>query len=444
MSIEVCTIGGFSKTEGNSLAIKIDQEVIILDMGLCMEDYVKFQDDFEDVSSKTYKTLLKAKAVPDYNFIEDWKNKVIAIIPSHGHLDHVGAIPFAAALFPQALVISTPYTIEVLKSILQDEKRQLENNLITVEPNGVYQVSDKIKIEFVHTTHSIPHTAILVVHTAYGKIMYANDFKLDKTPILGNKPNYKRIKELGTEGIKLLVMNCLYAHEQKKCPSESVARQMLKEVILGTNSQGKAVFVTTFSSHIARLKSIIEIGKKLNRKIVFLGRSLDKYISAAERIDLVNFSKDITLEKYTDKVIQKLKQIQKTGREKYLVVCTGHQGEPRAILSKIVRGELPFQFADGDMVIFSCAVIPVEVNIQNRNKLDLALANRNVRIFKDVHVSGHGALEDHRELTSMVRPENIIPVHAGAKKAQIIKDLAAKMGYQNTFLMEDGKRMVFK
>ncbi len=441
MPIEICTIGGFSKTEGNSVAVKIDEQVIILDMGLSMADYVKFQEDFEDITTKTYKTLLKARAVPDYGFIEDWKDKVIAIIPSHGHLDHVGAIPFAASLFPHAPVISTPYTIEVLRTILDDEQIQLTNNLTTVDLNQTYPLSKDIKIEFVHITHSIPHTAILVLHTPYGKVMYANDFKLDDTPILGQKPNYKRIKELGDEGVKLLIMNCLYAPEKKKCPSESVARQMLKDIMLGTNSRGKAMFVTTFSSHIARLKSIIELGKKLNRKIVFLGRSLDKYISAAEKISLVNFSQDIIQEKYTDKVIKRLRQIQKSGKDRYLVVCTGHQGEPRAILSKIARGELPFTFGDGDMVIFSCAVIPVEVNIKNREKLEAALSKDNVRIFKDVHVSGHGHLEDHRELLEMVKPENIIPVHAGPEKAEIIKELAAKMGYKNTFVMEDGKRI---
>src|SRR3989344_5189578 len=122
MPIEVCCIGGFSKTEGNSVAIKIDDQVIILDMGLSMDNYVKYQEDFEDVSTKTYATLLKAEAVPDYNSIRDWKDQVIGIIPSHGHLDHVGAIPFAATMFPEVPIISTPYTIEVLKTILQDER----------------------------------------------------------------------------------------------------------------------------------------------------------------------------------------------------------------------------------------------------------------------------------------------------------------------------------
>lgn len=441
MPIEVCCIGGFSKTEGNSTAIKIDDKVIILDMGLSMDNYVKFQEDFEDVTTKTYSTLLKADAVPDYDYIKDWKDKVIAIIPSHGHLDHVGAIPFAATLFPSAPVISTPYTIEVLKSILQDENIKLNNNLITIGLNETYKISDEMKIEFVNITHSIPHTAILVLHTKYGKIMYANDFKLDDQPVLGNKPNYKRIRDLGKEGIKLLIMNCLYAHEKKKCPSESVAKQMLKDVLLGVDSKDKAIIVTTFSSHLARLKSVIELGQKLNRKIVFLGRSLDKYVMAGERIDLIDFTSQIIIEKYKDKVIKRLKQIQKAGKGKYLIVCTGHQGEPRSVLSLISKKELPFKFDNGDIVIFSCGIIPVEINIQNRRRLENALGKDNIRIFRDVHVSGHGALEDHRELIDMVKPENIIPVHAEPAKAEIIKELAAKMGYKNTYVMEDGKRI---
>jgi ribonuclease J len=440
MSLDVCAIGGFSKTEGNSVAIKVDDEVILLDMGLSMENYIKFQEDLEDVSTKTYRSLLNANAVPDYRFIKDWRDKVIAIIPSHGHLDHVGAIPFAAKVFNNVPVISTPYTIEVLRSILQDEHIELENELISIELNGSYKVSDKIKVEFVNITHSILHTAILVVHTPYGKIMYANDFKLDDTPVLCKKPNYKRIKEVGSEGVKLLIMNCLYAHKNEHCASESVAKQKLKEVML-TNSKGKAMIVTTFSSHLARLKSIIEMGKKMNRKIVFLGRSLEKYVSAAERINLVNYSKDVSIEKYKDQVVKKLKQIQKEGKDKYLIVCTGHQGEPRAILSRISRGELPFRFSDGDIVIFSCAVIPVEINIQNREKLESALAKDNVKMFKGIHVSGHGHLKDHRSLIEMVKPKNIMPIHAEPAKAKIIKKLALEIGYKNTHVMEDGKRL---
>ena len=443
MPIEICTIGGFDKTEGNSVAIKVDDEVVILDMGLGMENYIRFQEDLEDFSTKTYKILLNAGAVPDYSFIKDWRDKVIAIIPSHGHLDHVGAIPFGAPLFPNALIISTPYTIEVLKNILYDEKIKLSNPLIVTNLNSSYKISEKITVELVNVTHSIPQTAIVVLHTPYGKVVYANDYKFDQQPVLGKAPNFVRLKELGNEGVKVLFINCLYTNERKKTPSESVAKQMLKDVMLSVQSEGKAIIVTTFSSHLARLKSIIEMGHKLDRKIVFLGRSLMKYITAGENINLINYSSQGMMLKKRDQIEKVLRKIQKNGRDKYLIICTGHQGEPQAILSRIARGELDFKFKPGDIVIFSCQVIPVDVNQENRAKLEANLHAKNVRIFKDVHVSGHGALEDHRDLLELIKPEHIIPIHVGEEKAEMLAEFAASLGFKNSHVSKDGKRWSF-
>ncbi|HLD00636.1 MAG TPA: RNase J family beta-CASP ribonuclease [Candidatus Nanoarchaeia archaeon] len=446
MSIEVCTLGGFSDTGRNSTAIKIDDEVIILDMGLHMENYIQHTEDREDVSSKTYSELLKVQAVPDYGPIEDWKDKVKAIIPSHGHLDHMGAIPFAAPLFPKAPIICTPFTAEILRFTFADENIKIPNKLIPLNLNSVYKLTDKISVELVYMTHSIPHTSLVTLHTPYGKIVYANDYKIDLQPTLGQKPNFARLKKIGEEGVVLLVIESLYAHEHKKCPSESVARQMLKDTLFSINTESKAVIVTTFSSHLARLKSIIEIGRKLNRKIVFLGRSLHKYVMAGEKINLVQFTNEVQIIRHKDKINNFLRKIAKLGRDKYLIVCTGHQGEPKAILSRLVRDEFEFKFSSGDIVVFSCSVIPVELNKINREKLEQQLKNKKVRIFTDVHVSGHAAREDHRELIEMIKPKNIIPSHAPYEKAINIITLAQEMGYKtkNLHLMENGKRIVLK
>lgn len=445
MPIEVCTVGGFSKTEGNSVAIKVDEEVIIVDMGLNMENYIRYTEDREDISPKTYKELLQVKAVPDYSSIDDWKKDVIAIIPGHAHLDHLGAIPFVSKFFPQAPIICTPYTTEVLRSILRDDRMEIPNKIITVNLNSLYKISEKIMVEFIYMTHSIPHTAMIVIHTLYGKILYGQDYKIDRQPTLGQKPNLERLKELGEEGkIILAFIECLYAQEHRKMPSESVAKQVLKDVMLGVNAEGKAMIVTTFSSHIARLKSIIEMGKRLNRKIVFIGRSLAKYVQAAEKINLVNFSKEVKLVSFRDKVEKTLKQIMKEGKDKYLIVCTGHQGEPNAVLSRMARKETNFQFTPGDIVIFSCSVIPVELNREYRERLEGLLRQKNVRLFTDVHVSGHAAREDHRDLIEMVKPQMIVPSHAGEEKAKMLKELAAQLGYNNTKIMKDGEKITLK
>ena len=147
MPIEICTISGFTKTAGNSTAIKVDDDVVLLDMGLAMENYIRYQDDREDVrSSMTYKQLRQANALPNYSSIDGWN--VLAIAPSHGHLDHVGAVPYASLLFPKAPVVSTPYTIEVLRTILKDDRITIPNKLVPVNLNSTFKVSDKINIEY--------------------------------------------------------------------------------------------------------------------------------------------------------------------------------------------------------------------------------------------------------------------------------------------------------
>lgn len=442
MPIEICAIGGYSETGKNCTAIKVDDEVVILDMGLHMENYTKYTEE-EDIRSLTYNELLKVDAVPDLSLINDWKEKILAIVPSHGHLDHLGAVPFSAQKFPQTPVICTPYTAEVLKSILRDEKINIPNKIISLNLNSTYKLSDNLTLELVNITHSIPQASLVALHTKYGIIIYANDYKFDRQPTLGKTPNFKRLAELGKQGVLVLICESIYAHEHKKTPSESVAKQMLKDVLLGVNSQGAGLIVTTFSSHLARLSSIIELGKKLNRRIVFLGRSLAKYVEAGERLNLINFRKDVKLIKYREKVEQFLKIASKQ-KDKYFLVVTGHQGEPKAILPRIARKESKFDLGPGDLVIFSCSVIPTPLNQGNRQELENHLRQKGVRIFRDIHVSGHAAREDHRDLIELVKPKHILPSHAGHEKSHYLAELAVELGYQlneTVHLMEDGKRI---
>ncbi|MBR9683685.1 RNase J family beta-CASP ribonuclease [Candidatus Woesearchaeota archaeon] len=442
MPVEMCSIGGYSETGKNCTAIKVDDEVVIFDMGLHMENYIRYTEN-EDIRALSYQELRKVDAIPDLSLIEDWQDKVIAIVPSHAHLDHVGAVPFASKKCPNASIIGTPYTVEVLRSILKDERIDIPNPIIDLNLNATYKLSPNLTLELINVTHSVPQASLIALHTKYGTIIYANDYKFDRQPTLGKKPNFKRLKELGDKKVLALICESLYAHEHKKTPSESVAKQMLKDVLLGVNSKGRALIVTTFSSHLARLKSIIEMGKQLNRKIVFLGRSLAKYVDAGEKINIINFKKDVKVIKYRDQIEHFLKKISKQ-KDKYLIAVTGHQGEPRAILPRIARRELKLDLGSGDLVIFSCSVIPVTLNKDNREVLEKQLRDRHVRIFRDIHVSGHACREDHRDLFELVRPKHIIPSHAGHEKAMHLAELAEEMGYKmekTIHLMEDGKRI---
>jgi ribonuclease J len=212
-------------------------------------------------------------------------------------------------------------------------------------------------------------------------------------------------------------------------------------VILGTDSEGKALITTTFSSHIARLKSLNDFGKSIGRKVVFLGRSLSRYIEAAEACGITKF-KDVEVCKYRKHVAKKLKQMSRD-RQKYFIVCTGHQGEPKAVLSRIAREEFDFKLGKEDHIIFSCRTIPNPVNVENRLKLETLLKKTKARIFKDVHVSGHANKEDLREMISLVKPQNIIPCHSDKNKARLFRDFMGEIGYNtnNVHLMRNGKRL---
>jgi ribonuclease J len=443
MPIEIYTLGGYNEVGKNCTAIKVDDEVIICDMGIHLESYIKYTEE-EDILAISPAQLTEVGAIPNIDPIKDLRNKVKAIIPTHAHLDHVGAIPFIANKFHQAPIFCTPYTTAVLRAILKDEKMTIPNAIKTLSPNSQYKLSKNIKIEFINMTHSTPQTVMVALHTKYGVILYANDFKFDSTPTLGKKPNFKRLRELGEKGILALIVDSTYARTKTKTPSEAVAKEMLKEVLLGTESKGKLVIVTTFSSHLARLKSIIEFGKQMNRKILFLGRSLAKYVYAGQDIKLINFEKDVKILRYRKQITGKLKEISKNPG-KYLLVVTGHQAEPKAVLTKMVRKELPIEFHSEDQVIFSCKVIPTQINIEHREDLEKALENQGIRIFTDIHVSGHAAREDIRDLINIVRPEHIIPAHGEPKMKEALADLAFEMGYkpENVHLSKDGQKIAF-
>lgn len=437
MPLEICSVGGYNQVGKNMTAINIDSNVIICDMGIHLENYIKLTED-EDILNILPRELIEVDAVPNIDTIKKWQDKVIAIVPTHAHLDHVGAIPFIAQYY-DAPIICTPFTNYVLKAICDSASLKLKNDIKVLNANSTIKINGEISIEFISMTHSVPQTAMVVIHTKYGKIVYANDFKLDNYPVLGTKVNYKRIRELGKDNVLCLIVDSTYSREHKKMPSESVAREMLKDVLLGTNSDGRAVIITTFSSHIARLKSIADFGQKMGRKVIFMGRSLEKYISAAEQVGFINFSDKFEIVKYSSKIKPRLNKIIKEGREKYLVVVTGHQGEPKATLSKMANGM--FDFQRGDHVVFSSTVIPTETNQKNRANIEEDLTRQGVRVFTDIHVSGHAGREDLRDMIEMIQPKHIIPAHGEPSMTSASKDLALELGYnaENVHVMQDGE-----
>ncbi len=439
--MEICSVGGYSEVGKNMTAISYNGEAVILDMGFHLPALIDFEEAGGDRRNITRKGLIQMGAIPNDSVISSWKNKVKAIALGHCHLDHIGAVPYLSKNYNCGLY-GSPYTMEVLKWMLRDDRQKVVNEMYVNNLNSIRRISKDISIEFIGMTHSTPQTTMMAIHTKGGTILYANDFKFDSYPVLGNKPNYKRLRELGNENVVALIVDSLYAGLDQKTPSEKVAREMLKEVLLGTDNSNNAIFVTCFASHLARIKSIIDFGERLGRRIVFLGRSLKKYSLAAENIGLVNFSKRADIKGYRGQARRMLREVEKN-RKDYLVVCTGGQGEPGAILTSISEGQLPFKFKEEDHVIFSNKVIPAAINKENRANLESGLKKKHARIFKDIHTSGHAAREDLRDLIKLTKPEHLIPAHGEQQMLRNLKELALEMGYEDkkVHVMKDGQKI---
>ncbi len=449
--MEVCTVGGYEEVGKNMTAVKIGEDVIILDAGYHLPAIIEMQENEEGYQRPNEEGLRSAGAIPNDTVLDKlgWRNKVRAIVVGHAHLDHIGAVPYISYRYPNAPILASPFTMAFLEETLRDDRISIPNKRIVIKPNSSYTIKGKsgnIIIEFIHITHSTPHSSFVAIHSKDGILVYTLDYKFDNHPTLSNPPNYGRMNQIRKKGVKVLVGDSLYADTEGKTPSERIARHLLEEAISKAKRDKKsAIFIATFSSHIERLHSIIEFAKTTGRTIVVLGRSMNKYVTCAVKTNLFPLRNSVQLFKYRKQVDSLLKKIEKE-RHRYFVICTGHQAEPGSILDRVVKGETNFKLREGDNVIFSSSVIPVPVNIAARDKMDKKLRRMSVKIQTDVHVSGHPSRDDLRELLEILKPTHIIPAHGSLQETSPMIDLAKEFGYkfgETSHLSSNGKVLKF-
>ena len=431
MEIEIATIGGYEEVGRQMTAVRAGSDVVIFDMGLNLSQ-VLIHDNVETEKMHSL-DLIDMGAIPDDRVMSDLEGDVQAIVPTHGHLDHIGAISKLAHRY-NAPVVATPFTIELVKQQVQGENKfNVENDLIKMDPGETMSIGDSgnVQMEFVNVTHSIIDAINPVLHTPEGAIVYGLDKRMDHTPVIGDPIDMERFREIGREGNGVLayIEDCTNAGRKGRTPSESVARRHLKDVMTSIEDYDGGIVATTFSSHIARVKSLVEFAQDIGRQPVLLGRSMEKYSGTAERLNFVDFPDDLGMYGHRKSVDRTFKRIMKEGKEDYLPIVTGHQGEPRAMLTRMGRGETPYELDDGDKVIFSARVIPEPTNEGQRYQSEKLLGMQGARIYDDIHVSGHLREEGHYQMLDALQPQNIIPAHQNLKGFAPYVDLCRSEGY---------------
>jgi ribonuclease J len=432
MEIEIATIGGYEEVGRQMTAVRAGDDIVIFDMGLNLSK-VLIHDDLRTEKMHSL-DLIDMGAIPDDRIMSDLEGTVQAIVPTHGHLDHIGAIGKLAHRY-DAPIVASPFTRELVDQTLSDEEKfNTENDLVTMEAGETMGIgdSDELELEFVNVTHSIIDAINPVLHTPEGAVVYGLDKRMDHTPVVGDPIDMKRFREIGREdnGVLCYIEDCTNANKKGRTPSESVARNHLKDVMHSMEDYDGGIVATTFSSHIARVKSLVEFAKDIGRKPVLLGRSMEKYSGTADRLGAVDFPDDLGMFGHRNGIQSTFQRIMNEGKENYLPVVTGHQGEPRAMLTRMGRGDTPYEIDDGDKVIFSATIIPEPTNEGQRYQSENLLGMQGARIYDDVHVSGHLSTEGHYEMLQALQPQHVIPAHQNMKGFSGYVELAGNQGYK--------------
>ncbi len=418
-STSVFALGGLGEIGKNMYVIETNQDLILIDAG------VMFPED--DLLGIDY-------VIQDITYLKQKENKIRALFITHGHEDHIGGITFLL----QSINIPKIYAPQIARDLIEkklEDKNIRYDNLETVTKDSVIKFKSMF-VEFVNTTHSIPDSFAIVVHTPVGVIMTTGDFKFDLTPI-GPMADIHKMAELGRKGVKLLLSDSTNALSEGFSKSESTVDEALGDIFSKVRSR---IIIATFASNIYRIKHIVETCRKNNRKIITFGRSMENAKEIALKNNLITDS-NIFIDANEAKNLKK---------DEICILCTGSQGEPLAALSRIANGtHKQIQLLPDDIVVFSSSPIPGNSASINRiiNKLYL----KGVRVYtntelKDIHTSGHAKQEELKWMLRIINPEYFMPVHGEYRMLKKHRDLAIACDIkpENVFIMRNGDVLELK
>ena len=415
MPVSIYALGGLGEVGKNMYCIENEETIVIIDCG------VRFPGvEFPGIDY----------VVPDFTHLKNNRNKVKALFITHGHEDHIGGIPFLV----KSLNIPVIYAPRLAAALIRNkfEEMRLTDKLPLIEFDEKTKVSvDRFNVSFFRVTHSIPDSFGVVVDTPEGRIVSTGDFKVDLTPI-GPDINLTRMAELGREGVDLLLSDSTNAENEGYTPSEKNVFDAIDDVF--AKASGRLI-ISTFSSNISRIQQICEAANKHGRKIVIVGRSMEKAMEIARSYGYIKTADDSIID---------AEEIKNFKSNQIVVICTGSQGEPMAALSRIANGEhKDVHIAPGDTVVFSSSAIPGNgimidhvVNQLTRCGADVVTNS----ILNDIHSSGHPSKQELRLVLKIFKPHYFMPMHGEYRMLLIHSQIANEVGVplENCFVLDNG------
>tara|TARA_Y100000813_G_scaffold121013_1_gene86755 strand:- start:635 stop:2296 length:1662 start_codon:yes stop_codon:yes gene_type:complete len=410
-----CPLGGSGQIGGNmnlyAYGNEENQKWIIVDTG------VSFADDSVPGIDLIY---------PDPAYIIDKKNDLLGIVLTHAHEDHIGAI---SHIWPdlKCNIYATPFTSVLIQEKFKEKKIDISNFLKIVKLNGQIELGP-FNIEFVSLTHSILEPNGLSIKTPAGMILHTGDWKIDPNPLIGDKINEKKLKEIGNNKVLAMICDSTNIFSPGRAGSELDVRESLLKIM---SLKSKRIIVTSFASNVARMETIFYCAEKINRQVCLVGRSMNRIFKAAKQCGyLQNIKNPIDP-----------RESKNFTREKLVYLCTGSQGEPMGAMKRIVKGIHPDVYIEkGDTVIFSSRIIPG--NEKKLYSLHNDLVRQEVELITEetdfVHVSGHPNREDLKDMYNWVKPDSIIPVHGEHRHMNEHINFAKEMQIPHALRIEDG------
>ena len=417
--ISIYALGGLCEVGKNTYCIESDDSLIVIDAGVMFPD-----ENHPGVSF----------VIPDYQKIRSARQKLKALIITHGHEDHIGAIPFLVQNVHVPVIYAPKLAAALIKHKLEDHRIREPINIVEYDENDVFQIGE-FTVSFFYVTHSIPDAYGVVVDTPHGRIVHTGDFKIDLSPV-GKQFELAKVSRIGTEGVDLLLSDSTNAEIEGYTPSESNVLKSINDIFDVAHGR---VLVSTFSSNISRIQQICQVAVEHGRKILILGRSMEFAVQVA---------RDYGYIKVKDSSFITPEQLSELKKNEICILCTGSQGEDMAALSRIANGtHKDVTIYPGDTVVFSSSAIP-----GNGVFIDTVintLVRKGANVLKNsvlyaVHSSGHPSKQELRLMIRLIKPKYFMPIHGDYRMLKIHADLATTVGVEkgNTFVMENGDSLL--